>query len=41
MCFTVLNFLLNWCEEAGLGAPEPMPMIDKEWLAEEEQKLGS
>ena len=22
-------------------SPEPMPMIDKEWLAEEERKLGS
>lgn len=32
--------LVRWRHEAGLGAPEPMPMIDAEWLAEENRRLG-
>ena len=32
--------LTRWREEAGLGAPEPMPMVDGEWLEEEEKRLG-
>ena len=32
--------LPRWRTEAGLGAPEPMPMVDAEWLAEEEKRLG-
>ncbi|MEM7132405.1 MAG: Gfo/Idh/MocA family oxidoreductase [Chloroflexota bacterium] len=31
--------LLQWRDEAGLGALESMPMADKEWLAEEERRL--
>ena len=32
--------LARWRHEAGLGAPEPMPMVDAEWLAEENRRLG-
>jgi predicted dehydrogenase len=32
--------LTRWRTEAGLGAPEPMPMADAEWLAEENKRLG-
>ena len=33
--------LIRWRREAGLEAPEPMPMTDPEWLIEEEKRLGS
>ena len=33
--------LTRWRQEAGLGAPEPMPMVDAEWLEEEERRLGA
>jgi len=33
--------LLRWRNEAGLTEPDPMPMADAEWLAEEEKRLGS
>ena len=33
--------LIRWRREAGLEAPEPMPMTDPEWLMEEEKRLGS
>ncbi|MEM7030137.1 MAG: Gfo/Idh/MocA family oxidoreductase [Chloroflexota bacterium] len=32
--------LKRWRAESGLGDPEPMPMADKDWLAEEEKRLG-
>ena len=32
--------LTLWREEMGLDAPEPMPMVDEEWLEEEEKRLG-
>ena len=32
--------LTQWREEAGLDAPEPMPMVDEEWLKQEEKRLG-
>ena len=32
--------LKRWRREAGLGAPEPMPMTDAEWLMEENRRLG-
>ncbi|NKB69082.1 MAG: hypothetical protein GKR89_18595 [Candidatus Latescibacteria bacterium] len=32
--------LKRWRQEAGLGAPEPMPMADAEWLEEEARRLG-
>jgi predicted dehydrogenase len=31
--------LSRWRTEAGLGEPEPMPMLDAEWLVEEEKRL--
>ena len=31
--------LLRWRREAGLGAPEAMPMVDAEWLEEEQKRL--
>ena len=36
-----LNPLLRWRTENGLTPPEPMPMPDDEWLAEENRRLGS
>ena len=33
--------LTRWRQEAGLEAPEPMPMVDAEWLEEEERRLGA
>ena len=33
--------LTRWRQEAGLGAPESMPMVDAEWLEEEERLLGA
>jgi predicted dehydrogenase len=33
--------LTRWRHEAGLAAPDPMPMKDAEWLAEEEKRLGT
>ena len=33
--------LVRWREEAGLGAPEPMPMADDKWLIEEQKRLGA
>ena len=33
--------LTRWRQEAGLGAPEPMPMVDAVWLEEEERRLGA
>ena len=33
--------LTRWRAEAGLDAPEAMPMLDAEWLAEEEKRLGA
>ena len=33
--------LTRWRQEAGLGAPESMPMVDAEWLEEEERRLGA
>lgn len=33
--------LIRWRREAGLEAPEPMPMTDPEWHIEEEKRLGS
>jgi len=33
--------LLRWRNEAGLTEPDPMPMADAEWLAEEQKRLGS
>ncbi|MGY8824141.1 MAG: Gfo/Idh/MocA family protein [Candidatus Latescibacterota bacterium] len=32
--------LMRWRNEAGLGEPDPMPMADADWLAEEEKRLG-
>lgn len=32
--------LIRWRREAGLEAPEPMPMTDPEWHIEEEKRLG-
>jgi predicted dehydrogenase len=32
--------LIRWRREAGLEAPEPMPMTDPEWHVEEEKRLG-
>jgi hypothetical protein len=32
--------LVRWRNEAGLGAPEPMPMADAQWLVEENKRLG-
>ena len=32
--------LTRWRREAGLGAPEPMPMVDAEWHEEEQRRLG-
>ena len=32
--------LLRWRKETGLGPPDPMPMIDKEWLEEENRGAG-
>ena len=32
--------LIRWRREAGLEAPEPMPMTDPEWLTEEEKRLA-
>ncbi len=32
--------LLRWRNETGLGPPDPMPMLDKEWLEEENKQLG-
>lgn len=32
--------LIRWRREAGLDAPEPMPMTDPEWHIEEEKRLG-
>ena len=33
--------LTRWRNEEGLGAPEPMPMADADWLVEESKRLGS
>ncbi|MFT5085872.1 MAG: hypothetical protein ACI906_001448 [Candidatus Latescibacterota bacterium] len=33
--------LMRWRNEAGLGEPDPMPMADADWLAEEEKRLGT
>ena len=33
--------LKRWRREAGLGPPDAMPMTDKEWLAEEDRRLGT
>jgi predicted dehydrogenase len=33
--------LRRWRNEAGLGEPDPMPMADADWLAEEEKRLGT
>lgn len=32
--------LLRWRNEEGFGAPDTMPMLDKEWLEEENKRLG-
>ena len=32
--------LLRWRREAGLGAPEAMPMADRAWIEEEKKRLG-
>ena len=32
--------LARWRNEAGLGALEPMPMADAQWLVEENKRLG-
>jgi len=32
--------LARWRNEAGLGTPEPMPMVYGEWLVEENRRLG-
>ena len=32
--------LLRWRKEAGLEPPDPMPTPDKEWLVEENRRLG-
>lgn len=32
--------LARWRNEAGLGEADPMPMTDKEWLVEENRRLG-
>ena len=33
--------LTRWRYEEGLGALEPMPMADADWLVEESKRLGS
>ena len=33
--------LTRWRAEAGLEAPDEMPMADSEWLVEEDRRLGT